>query len=79
MGSECGAVCDSLNWADDNLFAGYEYMLIERTSATDALYFVSGILNSSQTLSNDPFTVAVKSFQFGACWNAEYAVGLNPF
>jgi hypothetical protein len=74
-GAECGAHVTDLSWADNNLLAGYEYIQITISGVTK--YFVTGILNSSQTQANDPFTKSevVKA----ACWAGEFTIGLNPF
>ena len=76
-GAECAALVTDLSWADSNLFAGYEYFLVETKNGTTS-YFVSGILNSSQTEANDPFERA-KGFAAGCCWSGDYTVGLQPF
>lgn len=80
-GAECGALVNNLSWANDNLETGYEYIqLVERdaSKSQNAVYFVSGVLNSSKTDFNDPFDSA-KGVVFAANWAGEYAVGLNPF
>lgn len=80
-GAECGALVNNLSWANDNLETGYEYIqLVQRdaSKSIDAVYFVSGILNSSKTDFNDPFDTS-KGVVFAANWAGEYAVGLNPF
>lgn len=79
FGSECGAVVSDLAWADQNLNKGYEYIVSSVGQTTR--YFVSGVLNSSQTLSNDPFGTAGtgQGFINGACWSSSYAQGVNPF
>lgn len=78
-GAECAAVVTDLSWADSNLFAGYEYFVLNTKSGTTQ-YFVSGILNSSQTEANDPFEVkSGRDFVNGCCWSGDYTVGLQPF
>lgn len=83
-GAECAAICSSLTWADRNLEGGYEYIyLLYSATAGAERYFVSGVLNSSQTLSNDPFgTQGVAQGLISgqaACWDSVYSVGVNPF
>jgi len=83
-GAECAAICSSLAWADRNLEQGYEYIyLLYSATAGAERYFVSGVLNSTQTLSNDPFgTQGVSQGLISgqaACWNSAYSVGVNPF
>lgn len=72
-GAECAAIVSSLAWADSNLVEGYEFFECTSTAGTTR-YFVSGILNSSQTLANDPFDdtniVAVSN------WALDYAQGV---
>ena len=77
LGAECAAIVSSLNWADNNLATGYEYLQLYTASGTFK-YFVSGVLTSSQTDFNDPFEVA-NGFVKGACWAGSYSVGVNPF
>lgn len=79
FGSECGAIVDNLAWADSNLNKGYEWILLNGGASPN--YFVSGVLNSSQTLSNDPFGTAGTAigFKTGACWSSSYQAGVNPF
>lgn len=83
-GAECAAVVSSLTWANKNLVTGFEFMycVYSATSANNR-YFVSGILNSSQTLSNDPFgTQGVADgliSGLAACWSSGYEQGVNPF
>ena len=73
-GAECAALVSSLNWADNNL-GTYEYIKLGSSS-----YFVTGVLNSSQTQANDPFnSTDSPGFVSGSCWAADYAPGLNPF
>lgn len=73
-GAECGALVSSLDWADVNLI-DYEYIQLGTSD-----FFVTGVLNSSQTQANDPFdsndSPGIKS---GCCWNGGYSEGLNPF
>lgn len=83
-GAECAALVTNLSWADSNLYAGYEYFILSDTgtgAARRVTYFVSGILNSTQTEANDPFGTqgAAIGFQSGCCWSGDYTVGLNPF
>ena len=80
-GAECGALITNLDWADNNL-SSYEWMAVG-TSSTPA-YFVTGVLNSSQTDANDPFNPASGSpfanmVTKAVCWDADYNAGLNPF
>jgi hypothetical protein len=78
-GAECSAMVDNLSWADKNL-TNYEYVLLS-TAQGKITYFVTGILNSSQTLANDPFGSqgTTDGFLSGTCWNGQYTEGLNPF
>lgn len=86
-GAECAAIVTTLAWADANLFAGYEYFILEDkrdgTGKGAVAYFVSGILNSSQTQANDPFDPSKGGTGIvageGCCWAGDYTVGLNPF
>jgi len=75
-GSECGAIVTTLGWADSNLVKGYEFAIL-----TTGVYFVSGVLNSSQTLSNDPFNPLLGGVGFtaGACWSGTYLSQMSPF
>lgn len=75
FGAECGAVVNDLSWADQNLNKGYEYIVTSIGQATS--FFVSGVLNSTQTLSNDPF--AQSQVTSASCWTSSYAQGVNPF
>ena len=79
-GSECGALVSSLTWADKNLEGGYEYVRLGTINAKN-LIFVSGVLNSTQTLSNDPFGTQGQADGFvdGACWAGAYMPGQNPY
>jgi len=83
-GSECAAIVSDLAWADQNLEAGYEFIyLLYSATAASRRYLVCGVLNSTQTLSNDPFgdagtRVGLISGQ-AACWAAKHAIGINPF
>lgn len=78
-GSECAATVTNLSWADNNLYAGYEWFAVNTASGTTT-YFVSGILNSSQTQANDPFDPAdAPGVVSACCWNGDYTVGLQPF
>ena len=74
-GGECAAIVKSLDWADANLMEGYEFVQVNNT--TSPLYFVSGVLNSSETDFNNPFSGT--DFAKGVCWAGDYAVGINPF
>jgi len=72
--SECAALVSSLDWADSNL-SNYEYVQVAAS-----LYFVTGILNSTQTQANDPFAPAQLGQGGSAvCWSGTYTEGLNPF
>lgn len=75
-GAEAGCIVASLSWADNNLMEGYEWVFLSAGK-----YFVSGIMNSSQTLSNDPFdaTGGGTGIIDPANWASEYSVGVNPF
>ena len=75
FGAECGAVVTDLAWADQNLNKGYEYIVT--TIGQASTFFVSGVLNSTQTLSNDPF--AQSQVTAAACWTSLYSAGVNPF
>lgn len=77
-GAECAAYVDDLSWADNNLYAGYEYFVVTAGSGR-VTYFVSGILNSSQTEANDPFASSQPGSPVACCWNGDYTVGLQPF
>jgi hypothetical protein len=77
-GAECAAYVDDLSWADNNLFAGYEYFVVTSGSGRTT-YFVSGILNSSQTEANDPFASTQVGSPNACCWAGDYTVGLQPF
>jgi len=73
-GAECAALVSTLDWADVNL-TDYEYLQLSATS-----YFVTGVLNSSQTQANDPFNSSDSPGVTSACcWNGGYVEGLNPF
>ena len=66
-GAECAAIVKSLDWADANLEQGYEW--IQTNDSATKNYFVSGVLNSSETDFNNPFaTGASLPFLNGACW-----------
>lgn len=75
-GAEAGCTVSSLSWADKNLEAGYEWIQLGSGS-----YFVSGVMNSSQTLANDPFDASKggAGIVTSANWNAAYNQGVNPF
>ena len=83
-GSEAAAICSSLTWANKNLYPGYEFIyLLYSATPGNARYFVSGVLNSSQTQANDPFGAqgiadGLISGQ-AACWAAPFNEGLNPW
>lgn len=79
-GAECGALCEGLSWADNNLESGYEFVLLGTINAK-VTYFVSGVLNSTQTLANDPFGAAGQrdGFLSGSCWEGAYMPGQNPY
>jgi len=82
-GAECGAIVTSLNWADKNLAKGYEFVILVFTQGRASKYFVSGVLNSTQTDANDPFgtegvSQGLVSGQ-GACWAGLYSPGQNPY
>jgi len=70
-GAECGALVTKVSWAHQNL-AAFEWIQLETN-----LYFVTGILNSSQTDANDPF--AAGEVDDAICWAGSYVPGLNPF
>lgn len=76
QGAECAAVVKSLDWADANLEQGYEHMLTNNDS-TNGTIFVSGVLNSSETDFNNPFSGT--DFLTGCCWEGDYQSGVNPF
>lgn len=80
LGSECAAIVTSLDWADNNLATGYEYLQVYNVN-TAYKYFVSGVLTSSKTDFNDPFDAVKSGTQFtkGCCWNGDFMVGINPF
>ena len=74
-GAEMGGIVDDLSWADNNLEVGYEWIAVSATQ-----YFVSGVLNSSQTLFNNPFEIAsTRAFISGACWAGRFQSQVNPF
>ncbi len=72
-GAECGAVVSTLDWANLNLHKGYQYVVTKRG------FFVSGVLNSTQTDANDPFTSTDIVDNQVACWREAYEVTYNPF
>lgn len=80
-GSECAAVVKSLSWADSNLLTGYDYILYNpKTTAANQRYFVTGILNSSQTQANDPFSsTTYPDVVKACCWAGNFVSGVNPF
>lgn len=65
-GSECAAFVSDLSWADNNLHS-YEYVVTDDGVATNG-YLVFGVLNSSKTQFNDPFSGT--GFVKGCCWNS---------
>lgn len=75
-GAEAGCIVSTLSWADKNLEEGYEWVAL-----ATGKYFVSGVMNSSQTLANDPFDAAKggSGIIAPANWDSNYAVGVNPF
>ena len=73
LGAECGAVVSTLNWANENLQKGYQFV------AVSGGFFVSGVLNSTQTDANDPFTSPDITRNLVACWREDYTVTYNPF
>lgn len=80
-GSEVAALVGSLSWAHNNLELGFEYIQTDDTAATPA-FFVTGVLNSSETDFNNPFeALGTKDGQVikAACWSSSFAPGLNPF
>lgn len=72
-GAECAAQVLTLDWANENLEAGYQYL------KTAGGYFVCGVLNSTQTDANDPFSSADIIPGNVACWKEPYGVSYNPF
>jgi len=81
-GSECAAIIEGFAWADANLLKGYEFCELSAAQGVST-YFVSGVLNSSQTLANDPFDNAAgkggEGMVSAACWSDSYASGMNPY
>lgn len=73
LGAECGVTLSNLTWAENNLI-DFEYVQYGA-----ALYFVTGVLNSSQTQANDPFAASQPGFLTGVCWAGSYVPGLMPF
>jgi hypothetical protein len=75
-GAEAGCIVSTLSWADLNLEEGYEWVQLGTS-----VYFVSGVMNSSQTLANDPFdsTKGGAGIVHSANWNGTYSQGVNPF
>lgn len=71
-GAECGALINDLSWADENLEAGYQFV---RAGTAD--YFVAGILNSTQTDANDPFTKG--AVIDAGCWKEGYSRTFQVF
>lgn len=82
-GAECGAIVASLTWADKNLAKGYEFVAVVFTSGRATKWFVSGVLNSTQTDANDPFGTEGQSDGLvsgqGSCWAGPYMPGQNPY
>ena len=80
-GAECAAHVKSLTWADQNLLTGYDWVLYNPSAAAASQrYFVTGILNSSQTQANDPFSSTTYPDVVGAvCWAGNFVSGVNPF
>ena len=80
-GAECGAEVKNLSWADSNLLTGYDSVLLNPSSnAASQRWFVTGILNSSQTQANDPFSSTTYPDLVGACcWAGNFVSGVNPF
>lgn len=80
-GSECAAVVKSLSWADSNLLTGYDYILYNpKATAANQRFFVTGILNSSQTQANDPFSsTTYPDVVKACCWAGNFVSGVNPF
>ena len=74
-GSECAALVTSLSWADNNLAQGYEWLQLN--VGASIVYFVSGVLTSSETDFNDPF--AATEVNNACCWEGSYQAGNNPF
>lgn len=79
-GAECGAIVSALTWADKNLEGGYEYVKLGTIGGATAI-FVSGVLNSTQTLANDPFGTqgSRDGLTTAACWAGAYMPGQNPY
>lgn len=76
-GAECAAHLTRLDWANENLEAGYQYV------PTGVGFFVAGVLNSTQTQANDPFDnpdiIGPAGNKQVACWEDPYSVTINPF
>jgi hypothetical protein len=72
-GAQCAAVVTTLDWANNNLEADYEYI---RCSTG---YLVSGTLTSTETEFNNPFDTAGGQFIAGGCWGQVHQIGLQPF
>lgn len=71
-GAECGAVVSNLAWADNNL-SNYEFVHFGTGK-----YFVTGVLNSSQTQANDPFDATDSpGITTACCWAGNYKEGLS--
>lgn len=73
MGAECAAVVSSLSWADENLNDGYQFFPTARG------FFVSGVLNSSQTDANDPFAATEIVANQVSCWKEAYSRTFNLY
>lgn len=80
-GAECAAHIKDLSWADQNLLTGYDWVLYNPSAqAASQRYFVTGILNSSQTQANDPFsTTTYPDVVNAVCWAGNFVSGINPF
>ena len=74
-GAECGAIVNSLSWADRNLYEGYEFIVLVFAGAPR--YFVNGVCNFTTNEAYNPFTQA--EVIAVACWDASHEVGVNPF
>lgn len=73
QGAECAAVIANLDWANENLDLGYQFVKTARG------FFVAGVLNSTQTDANDPFTSSDIVAGQVSCWKEEYNLTYNPF
>lgn len=81
--AECAAIVSDMQWADKNLNKGYEFMTlaVDATTRLGVTFFVSGVLNSTQTQANDPFGSegVAQGLTTGACWAGAYSPGQNPY